>query len=316
MPVDSENSWSWKQLVPTNASWWELAGAAITVVFAFRHAAISLFYARFNVSPEEIGLGLTTVALQSAVFVVGLYIAANWLLVAPIVYIYARVGARAGRRLKTRVKRLGTWLAIGFLLHRATVIVSVIAFFWLVGTKKIGTQQTISLGGLDLPLDSVVVVGFFFAVWLAALGLLNNRLFRKSAAESTPDENRDADRRFALRVTLGVLVPLTMVFIAAPLNWAVRQAKAVSEGRGVSAPLLAPWQATPATITWLGEPSDGVVAKAATHCLMYLGQANGVTVLFDVDDQVTFRLPTAKLVVFAVPLQSPGGSAVRSPCVK
>jgi hypothetical protein len=49
---------------------------------------------------------------------------------------------------------------------------------------------------------------------------------------------------------------------------------------------------------------------------MYLGQANGVTVLFDVDDQVTLRLPTAKLVVFAVPLQSPGGSAVRSPCVK
>jgi hypothetical protein len=89
MPVDSENSWSWKRLVPTNASWWELAAAAITVVFAFRHAAISLFYARFNVSPEEIGLGVTTVALQSAVLVVGLYIAG---------YGAARVRLRSVRR--------------------------------------------------------------------------------------------------------------------------------------------------------------------------------------------------------------------------
>jgi hypothetical protein len=189
----------------------------------------------------------------------------------------------------------------------------VIAFFWLIGTKKIGPQQTISLGGLDLPLEFVVVVGFF-AVWLA-LFLLNNRLFRKSAAESTQGENRDADRRFALRVTLGVLVPLAMFFIAAPVFWARGQATLVSRGRGFSAPLAVPWQATPATITWLGEASDGV-AKAATHCLMYLGQANGVTVLFDVDDQVTLRLPTAKLVVFAVPLQSPGGNVVRSRCVK
>jgi hypothetical protein len=63
-------------------------------------------------------------------------------------------------------------------------------------------------------------------------------------------------------------------------------------------------------IAWLGESND-VVAEAATHCLMYLGQANGVTVLFDVDDQVTLRLPTAKLVVLAVPRQSPCPSTAR-----
>jgi hypothetical protein len=122
MPFDHEKSRFWKRLLPTNASWWELAAAAITVVFAFRHTAISLFFARFNVSPEEIGMGLTTVALHSAVLVVALSILANWLLVGPMVYIYARFGARADRRLKTRVKRLcssfknGPWLAIGFLL--------------------------------------------------------------------------------------------------------------------------------------------------------------------------------------------------------
>ena len=63
MPFDHEKSRFWKRLLPTNASWWELAAAAITVVFAFRHTAISLFFARFNVSPEEIGMGLTTVAV-------------------------------------------------------------------------------------------------------------------------------------------------------------------------------------------------------------------------------------------------------------
>jgi hypothetical protein len=120
MPFDHEKSRFWKRLLPTNASWWELAAAAITVVFAFRHTAISLFFARFNVSPEQIGMGLTTVALHSAVLVVALSILANWLLVGPMVYIYARFGARADRRLKTRVKRLcssfknGPWLAIGF----------------------------------------------------------------------------------------------------------------------------------------------------------------------------------------------------------
>jgi hypothetical protein len=159
MPFDHEKSRFWKRLLPTNASWWELAAAAITVVFAFRHTAISLFFARFNVSPEEIGMGLTTVALHSAVLVVALSILANWLLVGPMVYIYARFGARADRRLKTRVKRLcssfknGPWLAIGFLLHRATVIVSVIAFFWVAWREKNRPPASISLGGLDLPLD-------------------------------------------------------------------------------------------------------------------------------------------------------------------
>src|SRR5262245_13561454 len=99
MPVDSGNSWSWKRLLLTNTSCWELGAAAITVAFAFRHMAISLFYAHFGVSPEESGLGLTTVALHSAVLFIALYIAANWLLVGPIVYIHARFGGRASRRL-------------------------------------------------------------------------------------------------------------------------------------------------------------------------------------------------------------------------
>jgi hypothetical protein len=309
MPVDSGNSWFWKRLLPTNASWWELAAAAITGVLAFRRLAISSFYARFNVSPEEIGLGLTTVALQSTVLVLGLYIAASALLV----YVYARLAARPWRRLGARFKRLhsskhGRWLVIGFLLHRAAVIVSVIAFVWL-GPGKIDADRVISLGGLHLPLGAAVF-SIFVAVWIG-LGRLN-RPFRESAAESTQDKDRDADRRFARRVTLWILVPLAISFIAAPMFWASRDAKAVSEGRGVSAP-SALWQATPATIMWLGEPS-AVVTEAATHCLMYLGEANGVTVLFDVDYQVTLRLPTAKLVVLAVPLQSPDGSAVRSRC--
>jgi hypothetical protein len=314
MPDDCGNSWLWKRLLPTNTSWWELAAAAITLVFAFRHAAISLFYARFNVSPEEVGVGVTTVALQSAVLMVGLYIAANAL----SMYFSARSVGMPWRRLKERVKRLrssknGTWLVIGFFLHRAIVYFSLIAFFRLLQT--VDGRRTISLGGLNLPLR-LVVVGIFVVVWIG-LGRLN-RPFRESAIDSFEESgprDRDADRRFAVRFTLWVVSATAILIIAAPLFWALRDAKAVSQGRGVSTPLTVGWQATPATITWLGE-SNAVVAKAAaTHCLMYLGEANGVTVLFDVDDQVTLRLPTAQLVVLAVPLDSPDFSAIRSRCV-
>jgi hypothetical protein len=62
------------------------------------------------------------------------------------------------------------------------------------------------------------------------------------------------------------------------------------------------WRAQQVTISWLRRPPDALT-EAMAHCLMYLGKADGVTVLFDVDTKTVHRLPTGELVVHAA--QSP-----------
>src|SRR5215471_1490430 len=56
-----------------------------------------------------------------------------------------------------------------------------------------------------------------------------------------------------------------------------------------------PWRADPVTVVWLqqGAGTDPLGA----HCLMYLGQANGIAVLYDVDTHQSVRLASAGVLL-------------------
>jgi hypothetical protein len=56
-----------------------------------------------------------------------------------------------------------------------------------------------------------------------------------------------------------------------------------------------PWRADPATVTWLGLPPAG--DPLSGRCMMYLGQANGTAVLYDVRSRWVVRVPTSEVVI-------------------
>lgn len=64
--------------------------------------------------------------------------------------------------------------------------------------------------------------------------------------------------------------------------------------------------ADPATIYWPATPSQPTTPAQKgpdmfQHCLMYLGQANGTTVLYDVNDKSAIRVPSNTIIVQSHP---------------
>jgi hypothetical protein len=56
-------------------------------------------------------------------------------------------------------------------------------------------------------------------------------------------------------------------------------------------------QAVPADVAWVGGDADTSVQLAGRECLMYLGQANGSSVFFDVQSRESLRLPSGSIAV-------------------
>jgi hypothetical protein len=91
-------------------------------------------------------------------------------------------------------------------------------------------------------------------------------------------------------------------FILSPLAGA-RWASAVKAGRPVvltpTGPVIAiPLQANPAKV-WPADTSSGALSIDLRHNrdLVYLGQANGIAVLYDSTSQSVFRLPLSSIVL-------------------
>ena len=56
-------------------------------------------------------------------------------------------------------------------------------------------------------------------------------------------------------------------------------------------------QAVPAEVAWASPPGPGGPNISERPCLLYLGQANGTSVFYDVHSQESLRLPTADIVI-------------------
>jgi hypothetical protein len=56
-------------------------------------------------------------------------------------------------------------------------------------------------------------------------------------------------------------------------------------------------QAVPAEVAWASPPGSGEANISGRPCLLYLGQADGTSVFYDVHSQESLRLPTADITV-------------------
>ncbi|GAA0908876.1 hypothetical protein GCM10009557_83420 [Virgisporangium ochraceum] len=64
----------------------------------------------------------------------------------------------------------------------------------------------------------------------------------------------------------------------------------------VRLPVLAV-QAVPASVAWVSETPPGLLDISARRCLLYLGQAAGTAVFYDVSSRESIRVPTSLVVV-------------------
>jgi hypothetical protein len=76
-------------------------------------------------------------------------------------------------------------------------------------------------------------------------------------------------------------------------GWAVRN---VYLAGTIRLPVLAV-QAVPAKVAWTSMQGADELNISARQCLMYLGQADGISVFYDVQSQESLRLPTVDIAV-------------------
>jgi hypothetical protein len=101
-----------------------------------------------------------------------------------------------------------------------------------------------------------------------------------------------------------VVAAVIVVFVALPVLawWYGRLAKSGETVRNVSfaaipyLPVLAV-QAVPVRVSWKDSGSDDQFNLSGLTCLMYLGQANGTTVFYDVNSHESVRLPSSDIIV-------------------
>jgi hypothetical protein len=237
----------------------------------------SLFYGRFGIKPEDVGLGYGEVLSQS---VAGLVVYAVILLViSALLRPHAFLGIRGTgpiRFFSVRRVMVGVTLVVGALC--------ILAFVLVLRTDLFGLAYAASgaAGGISL------------------LALFGHEIFALGDQPRTRLESWMA----ALRAWIPIIVIYTL--LAASLGALVDGAK-VHNGQSTHLTFLGisvtAWGADRASLNWIGQPPSEY-SQWAHDCLMYLGQANGTTVLYDVASARTIRLATTDVVV----LIAPGGS--------
>jgi hypothetical protein len=103
-------------------------------------------------------------------------------------------------------------------------------------------------------------------------------------------------RRYAIIALAAILIVLpALAYLsgaAATEGYAIRNMYLISR----ALPVLAV-QASPAEVTWTVAQHPGMTDLLSLHCLLYLGQANGTAVFYDVKTRDSLHLPTAQIQI-------------------
>ena len=155
------------------------------------------------------------------------------------------------------------------------------------------------IGAIELVL---VFSGLFFGVGMAVIALAQavRRSARRTRADRMGKWRAGQSRRLAAR---SVVVATAAVAVALPfLAWYEGGQAAEGHTRRnmylypATIPVL-PVQAVPATVELLGTPSLSGSDLESRQCLMYLGQADGTAVFYDVMSRESLRLGSEAIVV-------------------
>jgi hypothetical protein len=283
--MTADSGWRKRFVGKEPPSSWQWVTGVLAIALAAERFATSLFYSRFGTSPEEVGIGIGESLVEGVVVFVAVYAIANVAVLAPslIVLVPVWIGLRRSASLFRIAWTQHPGRTVAFVLHRLAWPAMLVMLLLLINRV------------------SVVILGIALAAALSALVSLGSRLENPfTPAADQPKLPKQEIRRRALLLALRVSAGLAVVLLLAPTVWAIRDANAAKRGESVAGFPSVAWRAQRAQVSWLGQPTGGR-PDIATHCLMYLGQADGIVVLFDVTDRTTLRLPTSSVTVAARP---------------
>lgn len=152
-------------------------------------------------------------------------------------------------------------------------------------------------GALSL-LSYIVLIPFWW-VLISMFGYLTGWL---SPGKGRPEHIKLRDAwRITPRLAIGLSAIVLALTLVATVWFAVQFSYRVQRGYEVALFPLVPWRVQRVDISWLGTSALPQGAETKGDCVMFLGQADDVTVLFNVTEVRTLRLPTSSLVLSAMP---------------
>jgi len=267
--VGVDSSEEWADRWPPALTLLSILGVA---TYAGLRLAYSGFYDRLGVSPEELGLGQFDLLVRS----IGLIALTGMAAVALAVFIVLFAAAMAAA---TGASRLVNWM-LGKAPHWGPVVLIVSLAAWFGGVAFLP-------GWLRQYLPYAILAAVLLAAPLAYLVFPDLR-------GKHVEQARTMMSRFWFvgGVVVGALSVASIAAITVVL--APAAAQAVEQGRSYR-DWTVPWRGDPATVVWLQPPA--AKDPLGGHCLMYLGQANGIDVLYDVDAHRSVRVASASVVV-------------------
>jgi hypothetical protein len=197
---------------------------------------------------------------------------------------------------------------VGAALYGVLRLAYVFFYLWLRATPDevgYGYSQVLSdelVGAIELVVLTAVLISAAGLV-LSVLLSLARRAARRPKAKVTRTQLVSKARVQKLAVwSFAIAIPLVLVGLPV-LGWlegaqaangyAVRN---VYPTGLIRLPVLAV-QAVPAQVAWTSPPGSDGLNLSRRECLLYLGQANGFAVFYDVHSQESLRLPSANIAI-------------------
>lgn len=197
---------------------------------------------------------------------------------------------------------------IGAALYGVLRLAYVFFYLWVRATPDevgYGYSQVLSdelIGAIELVVLIAVMI-FIAAVVTSTLVPLARRAAgrRKSAARAGHPVSKAKAQKIAVW-SLAIAVPIVLTGLPV-LGW-LEGAQAASGyavrnvylAGTIRLPVLAV-QAVPAEVSWISTEGPDALNISQRQCLLYLGQANGISVFYDVHSQESLQLPSDDIVV-------------------
>lgn len=256
-----------------SAHWAPFVTLVVGLASAFYGVAYARFYARLDVTPDQVGLTSTEIVTQSVlggVVLVLLFLLGSFCLFLPAVPIKERSHSEKG-----------SWL--GVLANTILSLLAIVVLFGLLRIVGIGTKASLR--------DPILVVTLLFLVASFDLASVGRRpVIRPSALDFSLD-------RYGIVLT-ACAVPALLFAILVTFTLADDLGEEGSVGKAVRDPKIGIFpllgiRAEPALVTWK-HPTNSV---PHTSCMLYLGSSDGKTTLYDHRRNSTFHIADDELTL-------------------
>jgi hypothetical protein len=157
--------------------------------------------------------------------------------------------------------------------------------------RSVGLVVTFALAGVLLLEVAAFAFVLITPVLLVLKGVSKDRKRPEQGTSTVRSRRRPAwaGRGWKAGAVASVALVAVLVTVLGP-----GAARRVEQGKAYR-DWTVPWRADPAIVRWLHQPPGG--DPLSGRCVMYLGQANGIAVLYDVRSHQVVRVPSSEVVI-------------------